>query len=99
MLMHKNITTVRKDVVEDILNKMEDDVIKELEFNVLVESLSSCGWSVVDFPPFDLRFSDSTMSDIVDWAYHHCQGEFEYHGVRFIFEDKKDATLFALKWL
>lgn len=96
MLMHKDITTVRKDIVEDILNKLTDDLAKEIDFNVLLESLISCGWSNVEVPPFDSRYK---ISDILDWVYHHCDGEFENFGARFIFEDKKDATLFALKWL
>jgi hypothetical protein len=93
--MHKSVTTVHKDIVGDILDKLTDDLAKEIDFNVLAESLVSCGWSTVDLPPFDSRYK---VTDIVDWAYHHCQGEFENFGVRFIFEDKKDATLFALKW-
>jgi hypothetical protein len=96
MLMHKDVTTVRKDIVEDILDKLTDDLAKEIDFNVLLESLISCGWSTVELPPFDSRYK---TSDVLDWVYHHCDGEFENLGVRFIFEDKKDATLFALKWL
>jgi hypothetical protein len=96
MPTHKNITTVPKDIVDDILTKMADDVSKEIDFNCLAESLISCGWSNVDLPPFDILYK---VNDIVDWAYHHCNGEFKNFGVRFIFEDKKDATLFALKWL
>ena len=96
MLMHKNITTVHKDIVNDILDTMANDVSKEIDFDCLVECLSSCGWAMVDLPPFDSRYK---VNDIVDWAYHHCDGEFKNFGVRFIFEDQKDATMFALKWL
>ena len=96
MLMHKDVTTVHKDIVENILDKLTDDLGKEIDFNIMAEELSRCGWSNVDLPPFDSRYK---VNDIVDWAYHHCDGEFKNFGVRFIFEDKKDATLFALKWL
>jgi hypothetical protein len=98
MLMHKdiNITTVPKELVNDIMDVMVSDLTKEIDFDIMVEQLSKCGWSRVDLPPFDNRYK---VLDIVDWAYHHCQGEFETCGVRYIFEDKRDATLFALKWL
>ena len=96
MLMHKDVTTVPKDIVDDILTKMADDVSKEIDFNCLAESLISCGWSNVDLPPFDSRYK---VNDIVDWVYHHCDGEFENFGVRFIFEDKKDAVNFILRWM
>ena len=99
MLTHKNVTTVPMDITGDIMNKMAEDVAKEIDFDILVEQLSNCGWSIVDLPPFDSRYK---LSDIVDWAYQHCQGEFEHFGnfgTRYIFEDKRDATLFALKWL
>jgi len=96
MLMHKDVTTVHKDIVENILDKMAEDVEKEIDFNIMAEELSRWGWSKVDLPPFDNRYN---INDILDWAYHHCQGGFETCGVRYIFEDQKDATLFALKWL
>lgn len=96
MLTHKNVTTVPLDIAGDIMNKMAEDVAKEIDFDILVEQLSNCGWSKVDLPPFDHRYK---AVDIVDWAFHHCQGSFEHFGVRFIFEEKQDATLFALKWL
>lgn len=99
MLMHKNVTTVPKETVDNIMAKLEEDILKEMDFDVLVEQLSNCGWSIVDLPPFDSRYKSS---DIVDWAYQHCRGEFQHFGNfggRYIFEDKRDATLFALKWL
>ena len=98
MLMHKDVdvTTVPKELVNDIMDVMISDLAKEIDFDIIAEQLSKCGWSKVDLPPFDNRYKSV---DIVDWAFHHCQGSFEHFGVRFIFEDKRDATLFALKWL
>ena len=96
MLMHKRITTVPKETVDNIMSKLEGDIIKEIDFDILAEELSKHGWSKVDLPPFDNQYK---VVDIVDWAFHHCQGSFEHFGMRFIFEEKQDATLFALKWL
>lgn len=98
MLMHKDVdvTTVPKELVNDIMDVMVSDLAKEIDFDILAEELSRHGWSKIDLPPFDNRYR---INDVVDWAYHHCQGGFETCGVRYIFEDKRDATLFALKWL
>ena len=96
MLMHKNIITVPKEIVDNIMDVLVDDVAKEIDFSVMADNLVSCGWSIVDLPPFNSNYTKST---IVDWAYEHCQGSFEYFGVRYIFENKEDALLFRLKWL
>lgn len=94
--MHKTVTTVDKETVANIMEIMAEDLAKEIDFKLMSEELSNCGWSIIDLPPFDYRYKSS---DIVDWAFNHCQGQFEHFGVRYVFEEKQDATLFALKWL
>jgi hypothetical protein len=46
------------------------------------------------------RYTDNHHAiDIGYWLLDHCKGAYERDGRTFRFEDSKDATLFALRWL
>lgn len=79
-------------IEHEFLDKLADDMAKEIDYQVLVEVL---GWTKVELPPFD---SNHTAVDITDWCHNTCQGKFINFGVKFAFQKAKDAEWFILRW-
>lgn len=77
---------------EEILDKLADDMSKEIDYEVLADVLK---WTKVELPPFDSRFN---AVDIADWCTDNCTGKFINFGVKFAFEKTKDAEWFILRW-
>ena len=75
-----------------ILDKLAEDVAKEIDYDMLVNLLN---WTQVVLPPFDSRYS---AIDIADWCTDNCTGKFMNFGVKFAFEKSKDAEWFILRW-
>lgn len=92
------INTVSYGVVDKIEAIMADEIQKEIDFAILSDMLVACGWTRVELPPFDNRYH---AVDISDWVNENCgkRAEFKQFGRTYVFEDAKDATAFALKWL
>ena len=74
------------------LDKLADDMSKEIDYEVLADVLK---WTKVELPPFDSRFN---AVDIADWCTDNCTGKFINFGVKFAFEKTKDAEWFILRW-
>jgi len=77
---------------EEILDKLADDMSKEIDYEVLADVLK---WTKVELPPFDSRFN---AVDIANWCTDNCTGKFINFGVKFAFEKNKDAEWFILRW-
>jgi hypothetical protein len=75
-----------------ILDKLAEDVAKEIDYDMLVNLLN---WTQVVLPPFDNRYH---AVDIADWCTDNCTGKFMNFGVKFAFEKSKDAEWFILRW-
>ena len=75
-----------------ILDKLADDMAKEIDYDVLVDLLN---WTRVELPPFNGRYN---AVDIADWCTNNCTGKFMNFGVKFAFEKSKDAEWFILRW-
>jgi|APGre2960657404_1045060.scaffolds.fasta_scaffold17393_5 hypothetical protein len=79
-------------IEHEILDKLASDMSKEIDYDVLVSVLN---WIRVELPPFNSRYH---AVDIADWCANNCMGEFMNHGVKFAFEESKDAEWFILRW-
>ena len=75
-----------------ILDKLAEDVAKEIDYDMLVNLLN---WTQVVLPPFDNRYH---AVDIADWCTDNYTVKFMNFGVKFAFEKSKDAEWFILRW-
>ena len=81
---------------EEILNKAGTEIAREIDQEVLWGMLKEIGWTRVMID----RLQDNNHAiDITYWLTEHCQGAYERNGRDFIFEDKKDAVNFILRWV
>lgn len=84
---------------QKILDRFAKDIQIEIDTELMVDMLVSIGWTKIELPPFQNRYH---AIDISDWAQDNCQGkykDFKQYGRIFVFENAKDATAFALKWI
>ena len=79
-------------ISNEYLDKLADDMAKEIDYDMLVNLLN---WTRVELPPFTDRYN---AVDIADWCTDNCTGKFMNFGVKFAFEKSKDAEWFILRW-
>ena len=85
-----------KSIEQEIADKMGNEMAREIDREVLWGMLEGIGWTRLMLD----RLQDNKHAiDISYWLEEHCQGAYERNGRDFIFENKKDATLFILTWM
>jgi hypothetical protein len=78
-------------ILEELGTKMQSQIDREILWGILI----GMGWTRVKLS----RFVDNHHAiDITYWLDEHVNNPFEREGADFIFEDSKDAMLFALRW-
>jgi hypothetical protein len=78
-------------ILEELGTKMQSQIDREILWGILI----GMGWTRVKLS----RFVDNHHAiDIRYWLDEHVNNPFEREGADFIFEDSKDAMLFALRW-
>jgi hypothetical protein len=83
-------------IEEEILNQAGKDMAREIDREVLWGMLKDLGWRRVMLD----RFTDNNHAvDITYWLEENIKNPFERNGRDFIFEDKKDAVNFILRWM
>ena len=81
---------------EQIVNKMGQDLARDVDREILWGMLESMGWTRVMLPS---TLTSPQRVDIATWLNVNCKHPHECHGRDFIFEDDRDAMWFKLKWL
>ena len=84
------------DLLDELLNKLSNELAKEIDFDAMVQIRNAGGWTLVELTPFTSR---NLLA--ADWAKNHTTGRWDYGGSlsnKFIFELEADATAFLLKW-
>ena len=79
--------------VERCLDAMASSFKAEIDFLVMSSSLADAGWVVLDCG------QERSVQNELEWVQENCRGNFHQYKSVFVFQDKSDATAFALKWL
>jgi hypothetical protein len=83
-------------IEEEILNKAGNEMAREIDREILWGMLQGIGWTRVMLN----RLQDNNHAiDITYWLEENIKNPFERNGRDFIFEDKKDAVNFILRWM
>ena len=83
-------------IEEEILNKAGAEMAREIDREILWGMLQGIGWTRVMLN----RLQDNNHAiDITYWLEENIKNPFERNGRDFIFEDKKDAVNFILRWM
>jgi len=82
-------------VVDEILEEASQATVREIDREVLWGMLEGIGWTRVVLA----RFVDNNHAvDITHWLTLNTKKAYERNGKDFLFEDKRDAAWFILKW-
>jgi hypothetical protein len=79
-------------ITEEIVNQVADQMAKDIDTLVLMSAL---GWTSVKLNGFR---NNKEAVDITLWLEQNCTGEWKNLSTRYIFEKKKDAEWFILRW-
>ena len=79
-------------ISEEIVNQVADQMAKDIDSLVLMSAL---GWTSVKLNGFR---NNKEAVDITLWLEQNCTGEWKNLSTRYIFEKKKDAEWFILRW-
>jgi hypothetical protein len=80
---------------EEIANKLSNEISQHIDFELMINILTTCGWQVVELPSLVDR---EHSIDIVEWCEDNTHKKYKYLGRTFVFEDLGDAVNFSLKW-
>ncbi len=82
-------------IEEEIIAAMGKEIQKEIDFEILSGMLKQMGWTKVVLTPMTSEQSKA----IDDWIAMYVKNPVETMGLVWMFEDKRDAVNFTLKWL
>lgn len=84
------------DLQNRVLEDLALDMSKSFDFVILCDAMVNCGWTVieVDYYPD----AGQTWYTVVNWADENFEGQYQEHKGKWLIENSKDATMFALKW-
>lgn len=83
--------------LEEIMTKLANDVANNIDGALLADVLVACGWTKIKTRS-QFFFGTSEVNEISDWLAVNCTGEFKWLAEDWVFEDAKDATMFALRF-
>ena len=80
---------------QEIINKAGTAMAREIDREVLWGMLEGIGWTRVMLPTLG---NGEQAVEIIVWLEDNCKKAYERNGRDFIFEDKRDANWFVLRW-
>ena len=92
----QDITATIDHCLEEVLQQeLSKKIAEELDASILIDMFKLQGWHLVELNTLGNR---KRSIDIKKWVEENIQGNKYNYGRRFVFEDGKDAVLFAMRW-
>ncbi len=82
------------DLEKDIVDKMGQALANEMDQHILIGFMLALGWKEVIADPWQ----HGSLSVIQGWIENNIANPYMNMGNRWVFEQEKDAPMFALKW-
>jgi hypothetical protein len=82
------------DVESCIIDELGEKLANEMDQHILIGFMLELGWSEITVDPW----VHNSTSEINRWVKANIQGHVMHSGNRWVFEQQKDATIFALRW-
>ncbi len=81
---------LEKAIVDDLAKKLAT----EMDQHILIGFMIELGWREIVVDPW----VHGDLEEILTWIDINVTGNTMHSGNRWVFENEKDATMFALKW-
>lgn len=85
----------RSNLEDEVTTELSEQLAAEIDREILWGFLIGAGWAKVELGRFQ---NNNHAIDIRIWIEENTKGKFLQSGARFLFEDPRDATMFALRW-
>jgi len=82
-------------IQEEIANRFAVHLSKEIDWELISDMLVADGWTRAEIVPFSRPELQRT---VLEWVQTNAQGHYQNFETRYVFQNEKDAVLFALKW-
>jgi hypothetical protein len=83
-------------IQEEIAERFAVQLQKELDWELIEDILVATGWTRAEIVPFSRPELQRT---VLNWVQTNVQGQYKNFETRYVFQNEKDAVLFALKWV
>lgn len=78
-----------------MMDRIGKEIAKEIDEGIMSNILTETGWTPVEY-----YFKNNTEAvDINKWLNETCTSDWYRLGSDYVFEDKKDAEWFILRWI
>lgn len=82
------------DLESCIIDELGEQLANEMDQHILIGFMLELGWKEIVINPW----IHGSLSEITQWVRTNIQGHTMRSGNRWVFENEKDATMFALRW-
>ena len=82
------------DLEKIVLDQMGKKMQESFDFVIEADILATLGWTELEV----VYGSDQPWVAVKEWAGQNFEGNHREHNGTWLIENKKDATMFALKW-
>ena len=84
-----------KSLEDEMMDRIGKEIAKEIDDGILSNVLTETGWTPVEY-----YFKNNTQAvDINEWLNKTCTKAWYRLGSDYVFESKKDAEWFILRWI
>jgi hypothetical protein len=80
---------------DEIAEELSKNIAKEIDEEIMSDLLSHIGWVLVEFHHTEINHANN----INFWLLKNCHGQYRRLSKYYLFEDKKDAEWFVLRWV
>lgn len=83
-----------KSIEDEMLDRIGKEIARDIDEGIMSDILIESGWTPVNF-----QFNSNEQAvDITDWLNETCESKWRRFGGNYLFEDKKEAEWFTLRW-
>jgi hypothetical protein len=83
-------------IVDEIANRFAAQLAKEIDWELIADMLVADGWTKAEIVPFS---RPELQRAVLNWVQTNVQGHYQNFETQYVFQNEKDAVLFALKWV
>ena len=81
-------------IQDEIMDIMAKDLAKGIDEDIMLKLLKLNGWITIEY----FYKNNPHAVDVTHWLIENCQGQWHRLSSYYVFEDKRDAVWFKLRW-
>ena len=82
-----------------IAEQVSKEIQEEIDWEIMCDMMAELGWTKIQMPTPWSSMTAEFQHQVREWVRENTVGRAQGRGRVWLFSDKKDATMFALRWL